>query len=198
MRVQAGDQRSRREFNLVLSDIGRILSKHKRVIALCFLLLVIGTFFIPRLVWMYEDMLKREILYQSPLDGETAVIGEWIYGAIEIESPPPDLENFVAISLKVLAWNQCNYTLDMLYGFSAMTLPQYLALSSTEKDTIFGNRVRLISKNRPDSGESSSTVSTLGAYVWALKLVGSFKDIPSYAIKVLITVSVIQQSVPTP
>ena len=183
---------------MVLSDIGRILSKHKRVIALCFLLLVIGISLIPGLIWMYMDMSKRQILYQSPLDGETVVIGEWIHGGIEIEPPPPDLANWIAISLEITDWNQCNYTLDMVYGCASMTLPQYLTLSSTERATIFGNRVRFISQNRPYTGESSNTISTIGAHVWALKLVGSFKDISSYAIKALITVSVIQQSVPTP
>ena len=198
MRVQAGDQRSRREFNLDLSGIRRLLGEHKRAIAICFLLLVIGMTLIPGLIWMYVDMSKRQILYQSPLDGETVVIGEWIHGGIEIDPPPPDLVNWIAISLEITDWNQCNYTLDMVYGCASMTLPQYLTLSSTERATIFGNRVRFISQNRPYTGESSNTISTIGAHVWALKLVGSFKDIPSYAIKVVITVSVIQQSVPTP
>jgi hypothetical protein len=196
MRVQAGDLWSRGESNLILSDIGRILGEYKKVIALCFLLLVIGMSLIPGLIWMYVDMSKREVLYQSPLDGEPVVIGEWIHGGIEIEPPPPDLENWIAISLDVKDWNQCNYTLDMVYGCASMTLPQYLTLNSTERDAIFRNRVRFISQNRPYTSESSSTISTLGTHVWALKLVGSFKDIPSYAIKVLITVSVIHQSVP--
>ena len=174
------------------------LSSRKREFGIILVLLTIGLFFVPRLVWVIQDMSMRTILYQSPADGEVIVIDDWIYGAVIVEPPPEGLMNFYAISAEVLAWNNCNSTLDLKYGMVPLTPAQYLELNSTEKDLTFGNEFRKIRQSHPYTGESSTSISSIGTHVWALKFVGSSVEVPAITLKVFITISLTYEIPLTP
>ncbi len=172
------------------------ISRQKRAFGLILILFIIGLFIVPRLVMVFQDMSKRTILYQTPSDGEDIEIGEWMHGAIIIEPPPEGLMNFIAISVDVIVWNDCTYTLDMNYGIVTITPSQYLELNSTEKDIMFGNGFRYISQNKSYTGESQTSISSTGTHVWALKFVGTYVDVPAMTIRVFFTISIIHDTAP--
>jgi hypothetical protein len=154
--------------------------------------IVIGMFlFLPTVSFSYESLQtesSRVVLYESSESGLVLDLGEWVYGAFELEDPPVGVYRMIQYEVHILNWGTSPAEMRLTNIVRATTLSDFEQdLQNGSLDDIHSGS-NVVWPETDYEGGWHGLPKDSGAFVWAVRFVDENWNVTSGTLRISLTV----------
>jgi hypothetical protein len=165
------------------------LASRKKIIALLVVMMFLVLPNVSISYATYREESSEVVLYQTPDGGLLVEIGEWLYGPLEADRPPPGVSRMIQYRLYILDWGNCPDQMHFQHMILDVTLQEFeTMMASGELDEIHsGSGVR-----KPETdfahGWHGIPEAGYGSMVWGARFVDTDWNVTAGALRISLSV----------